>query len=78
MKNRLSWEQTRLISYWSASALMPHLKKGKELRMTDIMPFHWDAKPKKSKVFTREEVMRLAKEKMKMNLSENLKNELDG
>lgn len=37
-KNRTSWEQTRLIAYYT---LMPPVTRGR-LKMTDIIRFSWD------------------------------------
>lgn len=40
--DRTSWEQTRLLMY---SVLAPYQKKGKELKITDVLSFPWDNDP---------------------------------
>lgn len=40
--DKSTWEQTRMLMY---SILAPYQKKGKELKITDVLKFPWDNDP---------------------------------
>lgn len=73
-QSRERWEQTRHLAYLS---LLPHLDRKKRLKITDVLAFPWDEKPKPPSQSEQLETLRQAKEKWGMKLSEKLENNLE-
>lgn len=57
---RQHWARARMIGYWS---FLPHVKRGRQLKPADMMQFPWEAQKSKVKPISREENLRLIKER---------------
>lgn len=54
IRERGDWERTR----WLATILLqPHMKKGKELKPTDLAQFPWEQKQKKTNMVNGEKLL---------------------
>lgn len=74
--NMVTWDQTRMLMY---STLAPYQKKGKELKITDVIKFPWDNDPyhagdieiSNEQVDTMKERIGVMQEKIKQNIKQN-------
>ena len=61
---RQQWARARMIGYWS---FLPHIKRGRKLKPTDMITFPWEANAPKVKPISREENLRLIRERDSKN-----------
>ena len=57
---RQQWARARMIGYWT---FLPHMKRGRKLKPTDMMTFPWEATASNQPKISREENLRLIKER---------------
>ena len=57
-EERRSWEQTRMVMH---TLLTPHLKKGKNLKLQDVLPLPWDVQ-NDSELMEEKDAVQLLKE----------------
>jgi len=72
---QVQWEAARFIAH---QLLQPHLKKGKRLRLKDVVTFPWEAKAKPTVVTAadRQRLIKLAKqESQRIKAAKIVKNE---
>jgi hypothetical protein len=54
------WQRARMIGYWS---FLPHVKRGRKLKPADLMEFPWEVTTSNAPKISREENLRLIKER---------------
>jgi hypothetical protein len=57
---RQEWARARMIGYWS---FLPHIKRGRKLKPTDMMTFPWESTASNVEPISREENLRRIQER---------------